>query len=1060
MATREDIESIIKDIDWSTINIEALWNDPDMSNIMDQYDEIINNTNNSAATKTTQIIAIVNKIKAIIYDKSTLYIKDTNTIQPRTVSICIPKNTQRYDIENNLGLNIDNHMTINDNTLKIYKIFEYDPNGDTLDIEDIMSSDIILMNNMYNVLSDSDIDYIKNNLNNKILFLGNITNESSLINLPIPFKNSIEDTEVSNYENIGIDYNLYINKNAKQYIFMYDNNNPILAYEYYNKGFIMQWNGKPYISANFDTNTLDRVIYSIIISLVRYSSLNSKIDASSTNNTIIQEVLSSNQNFPDTKIYNNGITSIQLSKNGSPTVVSGNYIPGTSQAFNTTKELFNVLEQNKNDELFPKTTTYTNDKFTGELSLDHVDWLEDTIISNSIKKEISKSETIIALSENDLKNIIDKDYNSTDYTYTDNNNTIDTKLFLNNYSIVSSKLLTESVILQDYYYADSLYNYGENKLTDELPALPDHYIGNDNEYTINDVESISWNGPIEQISNNKDLTYKRQYNITYKKNVNTQYILKLNYAGTIVINSIKNGTYHGIAYYNGILTTGEVDTRTWQQEYIGYLDQDSLNSMEVSDYVEMSSNIFDDPYWDKLYYNKNGYEGWLTKSGSAYDIYASNKFDINGEDYGDWVDDISTITNDPLIKNINGEDYQLDYDGIEVKLDSGSITNGLSITLSDIIKQFDTEYDARIFMLNNPTLSSYQYEPDTSLTVYSTLKDQKQPEFNDVNNKWELTYSRVASKEIVDTRKYVYRAIYKYKSTYTALWRQNYKGIVTKIILTQSITDINDSSIKNYDVTNKQVIMSTAKRHCIRIENLLPKYIEYNKTSTLQSINIIEYIQNKLTNNISIPISIYAFAFYDNENIPSYYDNADNIITYKVVINGKEYPIVPINSNKNGIKIIRNTDITSDSDYVKYINEDIKSLYLIINMTLSNEQQSPFISNMKLLIKSSLDQNTNLQLSTSNSIINNIDSILVNIVINKIVSNNITLAIQELNNSIKNYLSILTPGSDINFIQIKNIIDNNNYIQSYEEFLLNGDNKNITTNNDSNIILNNINYTE
>ena len=140
------------------------------------------------------------------------------------------------------------------------------------------------------------------------------------------------------------------------------------------------------------------------------------------------------------------------------------------------------------------------------------------------------------------------------------------------------------------------------------------------------------------------------------------------------------------------------------------------------------------------------------------------------------------------------------------------------------------------------------------------------------------------------------------------------------------------SDEENYKKTS---IVNNAKRHVIRI----------NDIKAYKSI----FSNSMLLSNELIKDHIDYIALFANEYIQEGYDISKNI-EYYLIINGIEYKINPINSNRDGVKIVRHSIQSYKSEYVTYINESIKSAKLKIVSKLSNKEVSPYISNVKILI--------------------------------------------------------------------------------------------------------------
>lgn len=139
---------------------------------------------------------------------------------------------------------------------------------------------------------------------------------------------------------------------------------------------------------------------------------------------------------------------------------------------------------------------------------------------------------------------------------------------------------------------------------------------------------------------------------------------------------------------------------------------------------------------------------------------------------------------------------------------------------------------------------------------------------------------------------------------------------------------------KNDSITKKINIVESAKRHVIRINHINAYKNNYSAGSFLSK----ELITN--------PISYIALFCNEYTNSGT---SIESLITYSLIINGKEHEIVPINSQRNGKKIIRMSSQSYKLDYTDYIPETIKSAKLKIKINTS-ENITPFISNLKILI--------------------------------------------------------------------------------------------------------------
>ena len=62
-----------------------------------------------------------------------------------------------------------------------------------------------------------------------------------------------------------------------------------------------------------------------------------------------------------------------------------------------------------------------------------------------------------------------------------------------------------------------------------------------------------------------------------------------------------------------------------------------------------------------------------------------------------------------------------------------------------------------------------------------------------------------------------------------------------------------------------------------------------------------------------------------------------------------DHEILPINSYKNGIKMIRFSQGKMPTEYTKYIGEKITSAYLTVSIKSKNKI-TPYINNLKVLL--------------------------------------------------------------------------------------------------------------
>lgn len=114
-------------------------------------------------------------------------------------------------------------------------------------------------------------------------------------------------------------------------------------------------------------------------------------------------------------------------------------------------------------------------------------------------------------------------------------------------------------------------------------------------------------------------------------------------------------------------------------------------------------------------------------------------------------------------------------------------------------------------------------------------------------------------------------------------------------------------------------------------------------SNTYSSVSVV-------TDNIVSSGSVDKVGLFLNEYIPDHFSSVIDYVTYFLIINGVEYEVVPINSNKNGIKIIKFSEDDLIQGYSQKINETIKSVAIKIILNTNENKESPLISNVKLCL--------------------------------------------------------------------------------------------------------------
>lgn len=136
-------------------------------------------------------------------------------------------------------------------------------------------------------------------------------------------------------------------------------------------------------------------------------------------------------------------------------------------------------------------------------------------------------------------------------------------------------------------------------------------------------------------------------------------------------------------------------------------------------------------------------------------------------------------------------------------------------------------------------------------------------------------------------------------------------------------------------IIKKIEAVDSAKRHVVKLNNITA----YNNV----------YGKGIMVSKELIDTPINTIALYCNEYINKDYSIANNV-SYFLILNGEEYQVQPINSHRDGKKIARMSAQSYKSDHIIYLNENIKSAKLKIVINSANQNITPYISDIKILI--------------------------------------------------------------------------------------------------------------
>lgn len=122
----------------------------------------------------------------------------------------------------------------------------------------------------------------------------------------------------------------------------------------------------------------------------------------------------------------------------------------------------------------------------------------------------------------------------------------------------------------------------------------------------------------------------------------------------------------------------------------------------------------------------------------------------------------------------------------------------------------------------------------------------------------------------------------------------------------------------------------------VRVNDIKTVAASYNTSATLKS--------NKIEANNITSVAVYATEYIPDSLLD------ENCFKYTLTVNGKDYEIQPINSQRNGTKIIKYKIDGSSEDSVTNIEDKITSVELAVTIKTNNTEISPFISNIKICL--------------------------------------------------------------------------------------------------------------
>lgn len=141
---------------------------------------------------------------------------------------------------------------------------------------------------------------------------------------------------------------------------------------------------------------------------------------------------------------------------------------------------------------------------------------------------------------------------------------------------------------------------------------------------------------------------------------------------------------------------------------------------------------------------------------------------------------------------------------------------------------------------------------------------------------------------------------------------------------------------KTKEVQTETTFITSAKRHVIKINDILGYSNQYITNSTIKTDNLVDGSDK-----------VYAVSVFANVYVPP--QISEDCVEFILTVNGIDHTVQPINSELDGIKIIRFSKGKSKTEYTELTDEVINSVVLTINIK-SSKNLTPYINNVKVLL--------------------------------------------------------------------------------------------------------------
>lgn len=138
------------------------------------------------------------------------------------------------------------------------------------------------------------------------------------------------------------------------------------------------------------------------------------------------------------------------------------------------------------------------------------------------------------------------------------------------------------------------------------------------------------------------------------------------------------------------------------------------------------------------------------------------------------------------------------------------------------------------------------------------------------------------------------------------------------------------------DVQTETTFIESAKRHVIKINDILAYSNLYAGNSYFKTDNLVDGTDD-----------VYAVSVFANVYLPS--QLSDDSVEFILTVNGVDHEVQPINSELDGVKIVRYSKGKSKTEYTDLTDEVINSVVLTVKIK-SSKNLTPYINNIKVLL--------------------------------------------------------------------------------------------------------------